>query len=60
LPRGEFKVLWASDESVGYEINLASGSHGELQISLPKTLAHLFRRRERVTVIIEKLRQANE
>jgi len=57
MPRGEFKVLWASEESVGYEINLASGSKEELQISLPKTLAHLFKHRERVRVIVEKMRR---
>jgi len=57
MPRGEFKILWAGKESVGYEINLARGSHEELQINVPKTIAHNFRHRERVRVIIEKIQE---
>jgi len=56
-PRGEFKVLWAAEDSVAYEIKVASGSHSELTVTIPKTIAHLFKKRERVRVIIEKLKR---
>jgi len=57
-PRGEVKILWSSEESVGYEICLQCGKReGELQIGVPKAVAHHFNHRERVKVIIEKIKE---
>lgn len=55
LPKGSFKTLWATEESIGYEINVYGSSKGELNITIPTTLAHLFKRGEKVKVIIEKI-----
>jgi len=55
-PRGEFKILWASEESVGYEIRTSrSGSKGELSVGIPKAVSHLYKEREKVRVILEKM-----